>query len=73
MHTHTRFPAVPACTSAGARVAIVELPMAFLSSANKGGVGGTCVMRGCVPKKLLLFATEFNTEIQSAKGFGWVE
>uniref|UniRef100_A0A383VZR7 Glutathione-disulfide reductase n=1 Tax=Tetradesmus obliquus TaxID=3088 RepID=A0A383VZR7_TETOB len=55
----------------GARVAVVELPMAFLSSADKGGVGGTCVLRGCVPKKLLLFATEFKSEIESAKGFGW--
>eukprot|EP00882_Tetradesmus_deserticola_P000964 GHRQ01001045.1.p1 GENE.GHRQ01001045.1~~GHRQ01001045.1.p1 ORF type:complete len:615 (+),score=246.99 GHRQ01001045.1:169-2013(+) len=55
----------------GARVALVELPFAFLSSAEKGGVGGTCVLRGCVPKKLLLFATEFKTEIESSKGFGW--
>jgi hypothetical protein len=55
---------------AGARVALVELPFAFLASAEKGGVGGTCVLRGCVPKKLLLFATEFKTEIESSKGFG---
>jgi glutathione reductase (NADPH) len=53
-------------------VALVELPFAFLASAEKGGVGDTCVLRGCVPKKLLLFATEFKAEIESSKGFGWV-
>ncbi|KAF6251553.1 hypothetical protein COO60DRAFT_1471586 [Scenedesmus sp. NREL 46B-D3] len=57
----------------GARVALVELPFAFVASADKGGVGGTCVLRGCVPKKLLLFATEFKTEIESSKGFGWTD
>lgn len=55
---------------AGSRVALVELPMAFISSAEKGGVGGTCVLRGCVPKKLMLYASEFATEMQAAKGFG---
>jgi glutathione reductase (NADPH) len=48
----------------------VELPFAFLSSAEKGGVGGTCVLRGCVPKKLLLYASEFEREFEAAKSFG---
>eukprot|EP00878_Enallax_costatus_P002153 GHUV01002322.1.p1 GENE.GHUV01002322.1~~GHUV01002322.1.p1 ORF type:complete len:489 (+),score=103.23 GHUV01002322.1:186-1652(+) len=57
----------------GSRVALIELPMAFISSAEKGGIGGTCVLRGCVPKKLMLYASEFATEMQAAKGFGWIE
>src|SRR5688572_7604747 len=44
----------------GARVAIVE--------ANK--FGGTCVNVGCVPKKLLVFASEFARHCEDARGFG---
>eukprot|EP00775_Hariotina_reticulata_P007825 gene7825-8022_t len=54
----------------GARVALVELPLSFISSADKGGVGGTCVLRGCVPKKLMLYASAFAPEVQASKGFG---
>jgi len=35
----------------GAKVAICELPFHPISSESIGGVGGTCVIRGCVPKK----------------------
>lgn len=56
----------------GARVALVELPMALISSAEKGGIGGTCVLRGCVPKKLMLYAAEFATEMEASRGFGWI-
>ncbi|HEU4409906.1 MAG TPA: glutathione-disulfide reductase [Polyangiaceae bacterium] len=45
----------------GARVAICE----------DSRVGGTCVMRGCVPKKLLVYGTHLRDEIEDAKGFGW--
>lgn len=45
----------------GARVAIVEA----------GRVGGTCVLRGCVPKKLLVYGARFRDEIEDARGFGW--
>lgn len=38
------------------QVAIVELPFGFVSSDSVGGAGGTCVIRGCVPKKLLVYA-----------------
>lgn len=38
------------------QVAIVELPFGFVSSDYVGGAGGTCVIRGCVPKKLLVYA-----------------
>ncbi|MGE0830582.1 MAG: FAD-dependent oxidoreductase, partial [Hyphomonadaceae bacterium] len=46
---------------AGARVAIAE----------EYRIGGTCVIRGCVPKKLLVYASEFSQAFQDAKGFGW--
>jgi len=34
-------------------------------------VGGTCVIRGCVPKKLLVYASHVRHEIEDAAGFGW--
>ncbi len=40
----------------GAKTAIIELPFGFVSSEKVGGAGGTCVIRGCVPKKLLVYA-----------------
>ncbi|CAA7627166.1 glutathione-disulfide reductase [Magnetospirillum sp. UT-4] len=46
---------------AGARVAVVE----------SSRVGGTCVMRGCVPKKLLVMGSRFAEDIADAAGFGW--
>jgi glutathione reductase (NADPH) len=45
----------------GARVAIVE----------KSRVGGTCVMRGCIPKKLLVYGAHYAEEFEDARGFGW--
>ncbi len=33
--------------------------------------GGTCVIRGCVPKKLLVYASEFQDHFEDAAGFGW--
>jgi len=45
----------------GARVAITE---GFR-------YGGTCVIRGCVPKKLLVYAAHFAEDFADAKGFGW--
>jgi len=45
----------------GARVAICE----------EYRVGGTCVIRGCVPKKLLVYASHFAEEFEDAAGFGW--
>ncbi len=45
----------------GARVAIAE----------EHRVGGTCVIRGCVPKKLLVYASKFAEEFEDAMGFGW--
>jgi glutathione reductase (NADPH) len=34
-------------------------------------VGGTCVIRGCVPKKLLVYASTFSEAFEDAVGFGW--
>jgi glutathione reductase (NADPH) len=45
----------------GARVAIAE----------EYRVGGTCVIRGCVPKKIFVYASRFADEFEDAAGFGW--
>ena len=45
----------------GARVALAEADR----------LGGTCVIRGCVPKKLLVYASRFRDEFEDARGFGW--
>lgn len=33
--------------------------------------GGTCVIRGCVPKKLLVYASQFSEHFEDARGYGW--
>ena len=58
-------------SAAGAKVGLVELPYNAVSSATQGGLGGTCVIRGCVPKKLLVFGAQFEAEFRDARGFGW--
>ncbi|XP_027362997.1 glutathione reductase, chloroplastic [Abrus precatorius] len=55
----------------GASVAICELPFSTISSDTTGGVGGTCVIRGCVPKKLLVYASKYSHEFEESNGFGW--
>ena len=47
--------------SYGARVAIIE----------ESRIGGTCVLRGCVPKKLLVYGAQFADAFADAAGFGW--
>src|SRR3984957_666901 len=34
-------------------------------------LGGTCVIRGCIPKKLLVYASRFHGEFEDAAGYGW--
>ena len=34
-------------------------------------IGGTCVIRGCVPKKLMVYASEFKETFNDALGYGW--
>ncbi|KAF5186567.1 Soluble pyridine nucleotide transhydrogenase [Thalictrum thalictroides] len=55
----------------GAKVAICELPFATISSESAGGVGGTCVLRGCVPKKLLVYSSKYSHDNEESAGFGW--
>ena len=45
----------------GARVMIAE----------EDRIGGTCVIRGCVPKKLFVYASRFADDFEDAAGFGW--
>ena len=45
----------------GARVGIAE----------EYRIGGTCVIRGCVPKKLLVYGSRFGGDFADARGFGW--
>ena len=56
--------------AAGAKVAVCEMPFDYVSSETKGGVGGTCVLRGCVPKKLMVYASEYADEFKASAGFG---
>ncbi|KAF5736654.1 glutathione reductase cytosolic [Tripterygium wilfordii] len=55
----------------GAKVGICELPFHPISSEVIGGVGGTCVIRGCVPKKILVYGASFGGEIEDARNYGW--
>jgi glutathione reductase (NADPH) len=48
----------------GAKVAICELPFDPISSDTRGGYGGTCVLRGCVPKKILMYGSAFSAEFE---------
>jgi len=57
--------------SFGAKVAICELPFHPISSEWLGGHGGTCVIRGCVPKKILVYGSSFRGEFEDSKNFGW--
>jgi glutathione reductase (NADPH) len=45
----------------GARVALAE----------EYRMGGTCVIRGCVPKKLMMYASAFRDHFDNAEGYGW--
>lgn len=45
----------------GAKVAVAE----------EYRYGGTCVIRGCVPKKLLVYGSQFSHDVEDAAGFGW--
>ncbi|XP_075512132.1 glutathione reductase, chloroplastic [Primulina tabacum] len=55
----------------GAKVGICELPFHPISSEEVGGVGGTCVIRGCVPKKILVYGASFGPELEDARNYGW--
>ena len=47
--------------SYGARAGVIE----------NDRLGGTCVHRGCIPKKLLVYASHFSHDFEDAAGYGW--
>ena len=47
--------------SHGAKVAVAE----------EYRIGGTCVIRGCVPKKLLVYGSHFAEDLEDARNYGW--
>lgn len=49
------------CASYGQKVAVAE----------EYRVGGTCVIRGCVPKKMLVYGSEFTKGLKDAANYGW--
>src|SRR3989440_6019672 len=58
--------------SGGVRAARVAASYgAKVMIAEEYRVGGTCVIRGCVPKKLLVYASRFADEFEDAAGYGW--
>lgn len=58
--------------SGGVRAARVSAAHgAKVAVAEEYRVGGTCVIRGCVPKKLLVYGAHFAEDLQDAKRFGW--
>jgi glutathione reductase (NADPH) len=58
--------------SGGVRAArIAATHGARVMLAEEYRLGGTCVIRGCVPKKILVYASRFRGEFEDAAGFGW--
>ncbi|MFT4621084.1 MAG: glutathione reductase (NADPH), partial [Polaromonas sp.] len=52
-----------------ARVASAEGAKVALAEVSR--MGGTCVIRGCVPKKLMVFASEYRETFKDAQSYGW--
>jgi len=58
--------------SGGVRAArIASLAGARVAVAEEYRIGGTCVIRGCVPKKFLVYGAEFSQMLADAPGYGW--
>lgn len=58
--------------SAGVRAArVAAMSGAKVLVAEEHRVGGTCVIRGCVPKKFMVYASEFSKHFETAEGYGW--
>jgi glutathione reductase (NADPH) len=58
--------------SGGVRAArLAAMSGAKVLVAEEHRVGGTCVIRGCVPKKFMVYASEFSTHFETARGYGW--
>ncbi|MEO8811730.1 MAG: glutathione-disulfide reductase [Caulobacteraceae bacterium] len=58
--------------SGGARAArLAAMSGAKVAIAEEDRVGGTCVIRGCIPKKFMVYASEFSQAFKAAAGYGW--
>ena len=58
--------------SGGVRAArVASAYSARVAIAEEYKVGGTCVIRGCVPKKLLVYGSHFAEDLEDAAKFGW--
>ena len=58
--------------SAGVRASrMAAMTGARVALAEEYRMGGTCVIRGCIPKKLLVYASQFSENVKDAAGFGW--
>src|SRR3977135_3592051 len=58
--------------SGGVRAARIAVGYgANVMVAEEYRVGGTCVIRGCVPKKLLVYASRYADDFEDAAGYGW--
>jgi glutathione reductase (NADPH) len=58
--------------SGGVRAArLAAMSGAKVGIAEEYRVGGTCVVRGCVPKKFMVYASEFSSAFKTAEGYGW--
>ncbi len=58
--------------SGGVRAArLAALSGAKVAVAEEYRMGGTCVIRGCVPKKFMVYASGYGKHIKHAKGYGW--
>lgn len=58
--------------SGGVRAArLAALGGARVGVAEEYRVGGTCVVRGCIPKKFMVYASEFSQGFKAARGYGW--
>ncbi|KAK9822833.1 hypothetical protein WJX81_008309 [Elliptochloris bilobata] len=60
-----------AASTYGIKAGVCELPFGRVASDTVGGAGGTCVLRGCVPKKLMVFGGEFAEAFRDSVAFGW--
>ena len=58
--------------SGGVRAArVAAAGGAKVALAEEDRYGGTCVIRGCVPKKLMVFASEYASVVEDAQAYGW--
>ena len=58
--------------SGGVRAArIAAIAGARVGLAEEYRMGGTCVIRGCVPKKFMVYASQYGKDIEKSAGYGW--